>query len=188
MDAHDDRKLAALMDAAQKGNAEAYRQVLRACVPLAATVARQHGVRPGSVDDVVQDVLITFHRALPTYDPARPFLPWLRAIAARRAIDTLRRQQRSFGREVFDPLAYMNHADSGPDAAESSSRKGDAGRLRAAITTLPPRQRHAIEQLGLQERTLEEVAQATGRSKGALKVNFHRALRSLRTRLGLPDV
>jgi RNA polymerase sigma-70 factor (ECF subfamily) len=67
---------------------------------------------------------------------------------------------------------------------EAASREGDAGRLRAAIATLPPRQREAIEIIGLREQSLEEASQATGSSKVALKVNFFRALKSLRARLG----
>jgi RNA polymerase sigma-70 factor (ECF subfamily) len=180
----EDSALAALMQAAQAGNAEAYRTVLRACVPFAATAARRAGVRPDAVDDVVQDVLLTIHRALPTYDPSRPFLPWLRAIATRRAIDSLRQRGRHNAREVHDPNAYLNHAADSETADNASLRHGDARRLRAAIATLPPQQRHAVEMLGLKERSLAEVAQETGRTKGALKVNLHRALKALRSRLG----
>jgi RNA polymerase sigma-70 factor (ECF subfamily) len=180
----EDSRLASLMAAAQGGNAEAYRAVLRACVPVAAAAARRGGVPPDAVDDVVQEVLLTIHRALPTYDPARPFLPWLRAIAARRAVDGLRRHGRQGGREVHDPEAYINHAEPGSQADEASGQRGEAIRLRSAIATLPPRQRQAMELLGLAERSLEEASRETGQSKVALKVSFHRALQSLRARLG----
>jgi DNA-directed RNA polymerase specialized sigma24 family protein len=48
---------------------------------------------------------------------------------------------------------------------------------------LPPGQREAVEQLGLKERSLAEAAESTGRKTGALKVNLHRALKTLRDRL-----
>jgi RNA polymerase sigma-70 factor (ECF subfamily) len=177
------------MRAAQAGNRAAYQAVLRACVPLAAAAARRAGVPPDAVDDVVQDVLLTVHRALATYDPARPFLPWLRAIAARRAIDALRVHGRRGAREVHDPDAYLNHAEDRPDMYDEAGRHHEAGRLRAAIATLPPRQREAVELIGLNEHSLDQAANATGSSKVALKVNFFRALKSLRTRLGsAPDV
>jgi RNA polymerase sigma-70 factor (ECF subfamily) len=182
-----DARLAALMRAAQSGDEAAYQAVLRACVPVAGAVARRTGVPADAIDDVVQDVLITIHRALRSYDPARPFLPWLRAIAARRAIDVLRSRSRRGAREIYDPGAYENHAEPGPDLLEQASRHGDAGRLRDAITTLPPRQRQAVELIGLQEHTLEQASQVTGSTKVALKVNFFRAIRSLRTRLGGDD-
>ncbi len=172
------------MARAQAGDAAAYQAALRACVPLAAATARRVGVPNDAVDDVVQDVLLTVHRALATYDPARPFAPWLRAIAARRAIDQLRSRVRHGGREVDDPEAYLNHAAPGPDAVDQVAEAGEAGRLRAAIATLPPRQREAVELLGLKEHSLDQAAAATGHTKGALKVNFFRGLRALRGRLG----
>jgi RNA polymerase sigma-70 factor (ECF subfamily) len=179
-----DRRLADLMKRAQAGDRAAYQAVLRACVPLAAAAARRAGVPPSAVDDVVQDVLLTIHRALPTYDPARPFMPWLRAIAARRAIDSLRSQGRRGAREVHDEAAYLNHPGEEVDFIEQAARQGDAARLREAIATLPPRQREAVEILGLREQSLEQAAEATGHSKVALKVNFFRAIRSLRSRMG----
>lgn len=188
MDGRDDTRLGALMAAAQAGDAAAYATVLQDCVGLAASVARRAGVRPAAVDDVVQDVLMTVHRALHTYDPARPFQPWLRAIARRRAIDALRQHGRQGARELHDPDAYLNQVGQDDPADLAVGRQDEAARLRSAIATLPPSQREAVELLGLQERSLEEASRQTGRSKVALKVNLHRALRALRGRFGGRDV
>jgi len=175
--------LAALMVAAQSGDQTAYQALLRACVPVAAASARRQGAPPDRVDDVVQDVLLTIHRARATYDPARPFLPWLRAIAKRRAIDVLRVQYRTAGREVFDEDAYHTHADEGPEADAGLGQDDKARVLAEAIRALPPGQRQAVELLALGETSLEEAAGRTGRTKGALKVNLHRAIQALRQRL-----
>ncbi len=176
--------LAALMASAQAGDAAAYATLLHACVKPAGAVARRLGVRPEAVDDVVQDTLMTVHRALPTYDPSRPFLPWLRAIANRRAIDMLRLHGRLGARELHDPAAALNQAEPGEGAEGLLSQHDEARSLRVAIAALPPQQRRAVELLGLQERSLDEAARQTGASKVALKVNLHRALRGLRRRLG----
>ena len=177
-------RLAALMRLAQDGDAAAYQALLRACLPVVAAAARRQGVPREQVDDVVQEVLLTVHRVRHTYDPARPFLPWLRAIAQRRAVDALRRQGRRHGREVHDPIAYEGHADPAPSAGQALEGAEHASRLRLAIGALPQRQREAVERLGLGEQSLDEAAAETGRSKGALKVNLHRALKALRGRLG----
>ena len=132
------------------------------------------------VDDVAQNVLLTIHRARATYDPARPFLPWLRAIAQRRAIDALRTQYRTTGREVFDEDAYLSQPDTGPQADAGLGRDDRARELTEAISALSPGQRQAVELLALREQSLDEAAAATGRSKGALKVNLHRAIQALR--------
>jgi RNA polymerase sigma factor (sigma-70 family) len=130
----------------------------------------------------VQETLLTVHRVRHTYDPSRSYNAWLSAIAGRRAIDILRSHGRRDRREVHDELAYEMHADH-EDASADTEREQEAKRLREAIDTLPSGQREAIEQLGLKERSLAEAAQSTGRKTGALKVNLHRALKTLRDRM-----
>ena len=181
--AADKDRLAGLMAAAQNGDGVAYAALLRACVPIIQVVARGQGVLADRVDDVVQDAMLAIHQARHTYDPNRPFTPWLRAIARRRAIDALRGQGRRRAREVHAPLAYESYPDPVAPAGQALEQAGQAHRLRTVIAALPGGQREAIEQLALQERTLTEAAATTGRTKGALKVNLHRALKSLRVRL-----
>jgi len=180
----EDSALARLMRAAQGGDQAAYQALLRGCVPIAAASIRRQGVAADRVDDVVQDVLLTIHRARASYDPARPFLPWLRAIAARRAIDALRIHGRTNARELADDDAYLGAASNDTGADEGLIRAEQARRLRVAVDKLPPGQRQAVELLGLADQSLEDAARATGRSKGALKVNLHRALGALRQLLG----
>ncbi|GJE28696.1 RNA polymerase sigma factor SigI [Methylobacterium organophilum] len=185
MPASGETALAEAMRAAQDGDADAYRRLLRDCVPAIARMARAQGVRGAGVDDVVQETLLTLHRARASYDPARPFLPWLNAIAQRRAIDALRHGARR-PREVHDPAAYEARPDEGRRADHGVEAGQSAARLTAAVATLPEGQRQAVEHLALRELSLEEAASLTGRSKGALKVNLHRALKTLRAALS-PD-
>jgi RNA polymerase sigma factor (sigma-70 family) len=177
----DDRS--ALMAAAQAGDGAAYARLLRDCVPLIKAIARRCGLAADAADDVVQDVLITIHRARATYDPRRPFDAWLRVIAERRAIDQLRRARRHGGRELHAPLAFEAHVDESADPARGLDQAADAGRVSAAVAGLPDRQREAVEHLLLAERSLDDAAAATGRSKGSLKVNLHRALKALRVHM-----
>ncbi len=175
-------ELAGLMAAAQRGDASAYRALLRACLPVIAGFARSQGVRGDAVDDVVQDTLMTLHAARASYDPARPFMPWLRAITHRRAIDRLRRAARR-PQEVFDPLAYEAEVDPVPAPGAGIEARERGAALARAVAALPDGQRQAVEHLGLRELSLDETAALTGRSKNALKVNLHRALKALRASL-----
>jgi RNA polymerase sigma-70 factor (ECF subfamily) len=136
------------------------------------------------LDDVVQETLLTLHCARHTYDPSRPFTPWLRVIAQRRAIDILRSAGRRKLREVHAPLDYDSHPDPAADTQRDAERTGIAGRLDPAIATLPSKQRDAVRHLLVEGRSLAEASALTGATKGALKVNLHRALRKLRDRLG----
>jgi RNA polymerase sigma-70 factor (ECF subfamily) len=182
-----DERWSGLMAAAQRGERVAYATLLRECVPLVRRVAARQGVRPDQIDDVVQDVLIAVHRSRATYDPARSFAAWLRAIAQRRAIDMLRKSTRTDRREIHSPTAYESYADGAADPAARSEAQSGAALVAAAAAELPARQREALEHLAFRDLSLDAAAAATGRSKGALKVNFHRALKSLRARLGGED-
>jgi RNA polymerase sigma-70 factor (ECF subfamily) len=171
------------MVAAQAGDRAAYETLLRDCIPFIKTVARRQGVLPNHIDDVVQETLFTVHRARRTYDPSRSFTAWLSTIAQRRSIDGLRRQSRNGAWEIHAPVAYENHPDPGRDLEEIVNRADHAARLDSAVSTLPAGQREAVRYLAIQEQSLAEAASATGRTIGALKVNLHRALKTLRGQL-----
>ena len=175
-----DLRRSAWMTAAQAGDGAAYQALLRDCIPVIKSVARRRGVAPDHVDDVVQDVLLTIHRARQTYDPARSFTAWLCVIADRRAIDLLRRIRRRDLREVHAPLAFEGHADQAADPTQGLVRADTASAITRAITGLPARQREAVQHLVLEERSLADTATLTRRTTGSLKVNLHRALKALR--------
>lgn len=177
-----ERRRAAWMAAAQAGDRRTYERVLADSVTLIRSVARRQGVPVDTLDDVVQETLITVHRVRHTYDPARSYDAWLAAIASRRAIDALRKHGRHRHREVHDEFVLELAAER-DDASAMSERAQEALHLREAIAKLPPGQREAVEQMGLKERSLAEAAAETGRNTGALKVNLHRALKALRGRL-----
>lgn len=179
--------LAALMRAAQAGDRRAYSALLVALVPLVRQAVRQRlgFLRSQDLEDLVQEVLLSLHVGRATYDPARPFLPWLMAIARNRMADSARQYARHASFEVLSeqPLETFP-AD---DANMSSNGYGDREALAQAMTQLPQGQRRAIELMKLREMSLKEAAAATGTSIGALKVSVHRGISALRKALGTRD-
>ena len=91
---------AILMAHAQSGDQDAYRRLLEEITPYVRSLAFTSHRDPADIEDSVQDVLLTVHAVRHTYDPTRPFGPWLVAIAHRRATDRLRRQGRTTARET----------------------------------------------------------------------------------------
>lgn len=166
-----------LMARAQGGSAQAYRRLLEEISPYIRSIALRWCREASEAEDAVQDVLLTVHAIRHTYDPARPFGPWLVAIANRRMVDRLRRTQRRRAREA--PLTYEHETFAAP-AANHLEQGLDRRALGVAMTQLPIGQRRAIELLKLKEMSLKEAAAATGMSITALKVATHRGLRSLR--------
>ena len=176
------RDWSGLMARAQDGDRHAYRALLEDMTPYLRTLAARCFREPSDAEDAVQDVLLTVHAVRHTYDPGRPFGPWLVAIANRRIIDRLRRHIRARSREIE---LSSEHETFSPDAAnfQFEDTSADSAALHAAIATLAPDQRVAISLLKLKEMSLKEAALATGRSVSALKVATHRAIKSLRKRL-----
>lgn len=182
-----EQRLAALMRSAQTGDKGAYTVLLCALVPLVKVTVRQRFgfLQPQDIDDLVQDVLLSLHATRATYDPARPFLPWLMAIARNRMADGARR----YARRAANEVASEQPVETFPaeDANMSANGYGDAEALAQAMTKLPRSQRQAIELMKLREMSLKEAAAATGTSVGALKVAVHRGISALRKALGTKD-
>ncbi len=165
------------MARAQDGDKDAYRRLLEAITPyLRALAARQ--IRSGDdIEDLVQDVLLTVHSVRGTYDPARPFGPWLVAIANRRIVDALRRRGRVGSHEM--PVESEQETF-GAAEANLQEEAVDAHFVREAIERLPAGQRDAVRMMKLEEMSLQEAAAASEMSVAALKVATHRAMKRLR--------
>ena len=179
-----DEPLRHLMRAAQDGDADAYRALLTAVTPRLRGVIRRRRafLGPQDVEDLVQDVLLSLHAVRHTYDPARPFFPWLLAIVRNRLADAARRYCRQQRRELAVEDLDVTFADLAANYRDEGV--GDEELLVQAVRQLPESQRQAIELLKLREMSLKEAAAQTGSSVGALKLATHRAMASLRRALG----
>jgi RNA polymerase sigma-70 factor (ECF subfamily) len=170
----------ALMARAQDGDGAAYRRLLEDITPYLRALAARHRALSGEVEDAVQDILLTLHAIRHTYDPSRPFGPWLVAIARRRIVDRLRRRGR-YAAEIA--LAPEHETISAPGPNLYTLLSGRRG-LREAIDELPSGQRQAVLLLKLRGLSLKEAASESGMSVAALKVASHRGLKALRATLG----
>ena len=178
-----DLRWSAMMAAAQAGDARAYEALLRECLPLLRAVCRARLRNATETEDAVQDTLLTVHRARNSYNAARPFRPWLVAIADRRALDRVRSRGRRASREMPVDAAGEIASDSLGVEAELDAQRA-AAKLRSAISALPMAQRTALGLTKIQDLSLAEASQSSGMTVGALKVATHRALHALRRRFG----
>lgn len=180
----DNLALETLMQAAQAGDGRAYASLLKEITPrLYRIVRRQRQFLPAAdIEDLVQDILISLHAVRATYDPGRPFMPWLTTIARNRLADGARRYARQKAHEVnVDeyPVTFSEERTNTDDDLYA-----DPEALRQAIQALPVSQREAVEMLKIREMSLKEAAAASGATVGALKVSVHRAIASLRKAFG----
>lgn len=158
----------ALMAASMAGDGAAYKLLLgEVRVWLQRYYARR--LPPAIVEDAVQDALIAVHDKRHTYDPGRPFGPWLAAIARYKWIDRLRSLQRMAVEPLGDGIATGDH----------ESAVVSATILEELLASLKPAQSEAIRLVKLYGFTVEEAAARTGQSVSLVKVNIHRGLARL---------
>jgi RNA polymerase sigma-70 factor (ECF subfamily) len=179
------------MRAAQTGDQRAYAELLAGITPWLRRYIRNQRpfLQAADVEDLVQDVLLSLHAVRRTYDPARPFFPWLLAIVHHRLADAARRYASRSAREAAAPEGHdeansaraVTSSDDTPNMEESAV--GDPQALHQAIRALPAVQRAAIDLLKLKEMSLKDAARELGTSVGALKVAAHRGMASLRRAL-----
>lgn len=163
----DEFSLSQLMIASQHGDRKAYRALLGDCRKwLERYFARR--IAPHSVDDLVQDTLVSLHRKLATWDKSRAFLPWLAAIARYRWIDMLRKQRDEA--ELHDGDALVEAGD------EAVHARLSLGRM---LHHLPRGQAQAITLVKIEGASIAEASRLCGQSESLVKVNIHRGLKKL---------
>lgn len=170
-----EHELTLLMVASQHGDRSAYEALLQGLGHVVRLyVCRRVGPTPW-VDDVVQDVLMSLHRARHTWNPERPFAPWFYAVLQSRMVDAIRRHRRT--------AAWEEPMDAVPPVVWSQSPEAETiarADLAQAMRQLSPAQRVVIERLKLMEMSVSDVAQETGMSEANVKVIAHRGYAVLR--------
>ena len=168
------------MAAAQAGDSACYQKLLTELLPhVRRFVGRRLG-DPSAMEDVVQNVFVSLHRARHTYRAERPFGPWLFSIARNATTDQRRVRARRVGREVSLEADGVREPSVPPPAAPDRALSPELVR---ALEELPDSQREAVELIHLEELSVAEAAARVGISKSALKVRAHRGYRALRARL-----
>jgi RNA polymerase sigma-70 factor (ECF subfamily) len=164
----DDETLARLMVLAQQGDKAAYRALLGECETwLKRYYARK--IDATALDDLVQDTLMSLHRKRTSWDPKRPFLPWLAAIARYRWVDHLRKSYRAKESELNEEIT----ADPADPAV--AARIG----LERLMGLIPEKQALAIRLVKIEGLSIAEASARTGQSESLVKVNIHRGMKRM---------
>jgi RNA polymerase sigma-70 factor (ECF subfamily) len=123
-------------------------------------------------EDAVQDALVHAFYHLPELRQGTSLRSWLFRIAHNRCIDLLRR------RKALAPLDEEQAGSEDPIASLEDSQLAQRA-LAVIFTQLPPRERAAIVLADVLGHPLEEVAEITGSSVGAVKAAIHRGRQKL---------
>jgi RNA polymerase sigma-70 factor (ECF subfamily) len=167
--------------AAQSGDEEAFRSIMRACKSRILGMASRYVQSPAELDDLGQDIFVHVWKGLRTYRFDAPFPNWLSRVAVNTCLTHIKRRRRRWSLFVTpEPESLERVADLSGEA-EASGREA-AERLRPALEALKPKDRLIITLLHLDERSVAQVAELTGWSESNVKV------RALRARLKLKEL
>jgi len=136
-----------------------------------------------SVDDALSEVFLRAHRALPKYDPRKPFKPWIRTLAANHCIDQLRRRKTERG--LFEPTDFATDfaADDAPGALLRITQKEERSEVIAALDVLPAKYRLPLVLRFYRDLDYEEIAAALGVTRSQVGTLLFRAKKKLRGEL-----
>jgi RNA polymerase sigma-70 factor (ECF subfamily) len=165
-----------LVLAAQRGEREAFSELVRRHQRRAYVVARSIVINHEDAEDAVQDAFLHAYKAIDRFLPDQAFGAWLHRIVANAALDVTRR------RKVRD-------ADELPETVASPFRDPAQGdelrrRLKEALDTLPARQRSVIVLHDVEGYKHAEIGRMLDIPEGTARSDLHYARSHLRQVLG----
>lgn len=163
-----------LMLSSLKGDRNAYREFLLAITPLITSIAHK-AFNKGDVDDIVQDIYISIHKSLASFDKGRAVTPWVVAIANRRVVDYIRKVTRRNDKEFHtDDGDVTNFADDAKDYTEE---------LPPFLDLVPSDTKKAIVLTKIEGYSTEEAAKILGIKNNALRTKISRGFSLIRKKI-----
>jgi len=160
------------------GDQRTYAELLQATTRLLRPYLSRRLNSATEVDDVMQEILISVHKARHTYDGKRPYKPWVFAIAKFRLHDHLRAHYADQLHHA-DDLAEIEEFL--PDHVTESALSYES--ISAEVEKLPEKQATILRMMHQDGYTAKEVAEKIGMNESAVKVAAHRAYKILRQKL-----
>lgn len=162
------------------GDSRAYQEALSGISRIMRPYFLKRGLSQQDAEDVVQEVLLSVHKARHTYDASRPLIPWLFAIARFRFADFWRK--RYVGAENMPVLDIQELQEilPAPVTEEDPMPEG----MEEALSGLPEKKRRLLYMLHYEGYTIKEAATQLGMKESAVKVSAHRIYKHLRMQFG----
>jgi RNA polymerase sigma factor (sigma-70 family) len=172
------------LEAARRGDAAAARKLLEAVAPAVRNVVRRAlGRTHPDGDDMLQESLLGFVRALDSFRGECSVLHYARRIALWRVLEEQKRKQ---AQKRAPELAAQRDPDrSAVDARAHADTLAARrrGQLRELLASLRPEQAEALAMRHVLDYSVEEIAQATRVPANTVRSRLRLAKEALRTRI-----
>lgn len=175
-----DEVFASLLAHARSGDGSAWETLYRWLAPAVAGYVRMQGAR--DVDDLTSEVFLALVRGIEHFQggPAQ-FRSLTFVIAHRRLQDERRARSRRDARTVDEPAdEHASLAQDGTDPADAALVAIGSDRVLALCDRLAPDQRDVVLLRIVGDLSVDQVAEALGKSPGAVKQLQRRAFDNIR--------
>jgi RNA polymerase sigma-70 factor (ECF subfamily) len=165
---------------AQHGDSEAVNQLIVTYQqPVFNLCYRMLGERT-EAEDAAQEALVKAVMKLHTFDPERPFKPWVLRIASNECIDRIRRRKPITSLDgMGEDGAWEWQAGHSPTPEAKLLRDEEQAQVRALLETLAPLDRTIISLFYWEGFSYAEISDATSLSISAIKSRLFRARRTM---------
>lgn len=170
----------ALARRVQGGDERALEQLVRRYLRPIRVIVTSYVAEPADAEDAAQETFLRALRAIESYDPERPFAPWLYQIARNVARNHVAARARW---QAEAPPTTLPSRLPGPDVV--LERAEIRMLVRAALARLPEQRRTAFYLSDVEGYPTEEIARLMGRSPGTVRSHVHHARRALRAALAV---
>lgn len=167
--------LSSLMYKAQQGNKQAYSNLFLKVTPMLRSFISQKISSQDDMEDIVQEILISLHKAGHTYDANRPFEVWMYTIARYRLNDYLRSYYKN---ESLKEKILVEHEHFSNNSDVTSGTEMDES-INELISALPEKQRTIVTMMKVEGYTAKETAEMVNMSETAVKVAAHRVYKKI---------
>jgi RNA polymerase sigma-70 factor (ECF subfamily) len=168
-----------LAERIQRGEQDAFAELIQQNQRAVFNVAYRFLANAHDAEDAAQETFLRAWRFFDKFDAERALAPWLKRICVNVCLNRL---------ETDRPLLPLDEErpaspDPNPGPESVTVKRGLESRIRAELTSLPPRYRAVIELRHFQELSYEEIAEALHRPLSDVKSNLFRARKLLADRL-----
>jgi RNA polymerase sigma-70 factor (ECF subfamily) len=183
-----DVREAVLVNRVARGDEDAFAQLFEATAPAVLGLSKRI-LRDGALaEEVTQEVFVEVWRAAARFDDQRGTVRgWVTTLAHRRAVDRVRAEQARLDRDHRASARSRVEDDDDVATAVVAAVVSDltVGRVRAALGTLTPLQREAIELAFYRGYTYPEVARLLDVPLGTIKTRIRDGMIRLRDELAV---
>lgn len=164
----------------KNGNKKAYESLVRHYMADAYLVACGFVSNPDDARDLSQDAFIKAYQARDSFDPERPFYPWLYRILKNHCLNFLKRGGRRLGSLCYDDNPGRERfASSSPTPLQDLEREERRKIVHAAIGMLSEDHREIIILKNFRDRSYAEIAEILDIPVGTVMSRLYYARKSL---------